>query len=229
MDRSSAPGPRSAGRSGASTRITGRTPATTRWSRTWPRRATSLRLKNRPSNVHDSKQAVPFLRDIIDDLRARFGRRVTLEFRMDAAFFQRGILQLLAARDCGYAIKVGYWSWLPLKAMTAACRRWQPVAPGVTGYETELVIPQWQDLRLRVVLYRKHVHHETRRNFQLDLFALLDARAPIKGPGSAGQTRPRGSEPSRMASAMMSAALRWTSGSSSSFMVFRIRPAISSL
>jgi hypothetical protein len=120
--------------------------------------------------VHDSKQAVPFLRELIDDLRGRFGRRVALEFRMDAAFFQRGILQLLAARDCGYAIKVGYWSWLPLKAIAAACRRWQPVAPGVTGHETKLVIPQWQDLRLRVVLYRKHVHHETRRNFQLDLF-----------------------------------------------------------
>ena len=74
------------------------------------------------------------------------------------------------AWDCGYAIKVGYWSWLPLKAIAAACRCWQPVAPGVTGHETELVLPQWNDLRLRVVLYRKHVHHETRRNFQLDLF-----------------------------------------------------------
>ena len=133
-----------------------------------------LRLKNRPGNVHDSKQAVPFLRDIIDDLRARFGRRVALEFRMDAAFFQRGILHLLAARDCGYAIKVGYWSWLPLKTIAAACRRWQPVAPGVTGHETELVIPQWADLRLRVVLYRKHVAHQTRKNFQLDLFTPND-------------------------------------------------------
>ena len=35
-----------------------------------------LRLKNRPGNVHDSKQAIPFLRGIIDDLRARFSRRV---------------------------------------------------------------------------------------------------------------------------------------------------------
>ena len=66
-----------------------------------------LRLKNRPGNVHDSKQALPFLREVIDDLRRQLGRRVALEFRMDAAFFQRGILQLLAARDCGYAIKVG--------------------------------------------------------------------------------------------------------------------------
>ena len=49
---------------------------------------------------------------------------------MDAAFFQRGILHLLAARDCGYAIKVGYWSWLPLKAIAAACRRWHAGRPG---------------------------------------------------------------------------------------------------
>ncbi len=129
-----------------------------------------LRLKTRPGNVHDSKQAVAFLREIIDDLRRQAGRRVILEFRMNAAFFQRGILQLPAARDCGYAIKVGYWSWLPLKQIAAACRRWQPVAPGVAGHETELVIPQWNNLRLRVVLYRKHVGHRTAKNFQLDLF-----------------------------------------------------------
>jgi hypothetical protein len=129
-----------------------------------------LQAKNRPGNVHDSKQAVPFLREIIDDLRGRFGRRVTLEFRMDAAFFQQGIFRLLTARACFYAIKVGYWNWLPLKQVAADCRHWEPVAPGVGAHETELVIPQWNDLRLRVVLYRKHVGHETRKNFQLDLF-----------------------------------------------------------
>jgi hypothetical protein len=128
-----------------------------------------LRLKNRPGNVHDSKQAVTFLREVIDGLRETLGRRVRLEFRMDAAFFQRGIFQLLAARDCLYAIKVGYWSWLPLKRLAADCPRWEPVAPEVTGYETELVVPQW-NLRLRVLLYRKHVGHKSRRNFQLDLF-----------------------------------------------------------
>ena len=96
-----------------------------------------------PRNVHDSKQAVPVRRDIIDDLRPRFGRRVALEFRLGAAFFQRGVLQLLTARACGYAIKVGYWSWLLLKAI-AAGGRWCWVAPGMAGYETEPVISQWQ-------------------------------------------------------------------------------------
>src|SRR5207244_11607444 len=78
-----------------------------------------LRGKNRPGNVHDSKQSVAFLREVIDGLRTAFGRHLPLEFRMDAAFFQRDVLRLLTARGCAYAIKVGYWSWLPLKQLAA--------------------------------------------------------------------------------------------------------------
>jgi Transposase DDE domain group 1 len=128
-----------------------------------------LRLKNRPGNVHDSKQAAAFLREVIDGLRARFGRRLPLEFRTDAAFFQRDVLRLLPARGCGYAIKVGYWSWLPLKQLAAKRQRWLPIAPQVTGFFHDLDIPQWH-LRLRVMIYRKHVAHESPKNFQLDLF-----------------------------------------------------------
>jgi hypothetical protein len=82
-----------------------------------------LRVKNRPGNVHDSKQAVAFLREVIGGVRAAFGRRLPLEFRMDAAFCQRHIFRLLAARGCAYAIKVGYWGWLPLNQL-AAEREW---------------------------------------------------------------------------------------------------------
>ena len=128
-----------------------------------------LQLKNRPGNVHDSKQATAFLRQVIDSIRDRLGRGLPLEFRMDAAFFQRDVLRLLAARDCAYAIKVGYWSWLPLKQLAAERRHWEPLAPDVTGFEHQLVIPQWK-LRLRVMIYRKHVRHESPKNFQLDLF-----------------------------------------------------------
>src|SRR6266850_3634720 len=128
-----------------------------------------LRVKNRPGNVHDSKQAVAFLREVVDGLRAQFGRRLPLEFRMDAAFCQRDIFRLLTARGCAYAIKVGYWSWLPLKQLAAERQRWLPVAPHVTGFFHDLYIPQW-DLHLRVMLYRKHVAHESPKNFQLDLF-----------------------------------------------------------
>src|SRR3989454_3323414 len=128
-----------------------------------------LRCQNRPGNVHDSKQAVAFLREVINGLRARFGRRLPLEFRMDAAFCQPAVLRLLAARGCAYAIKVGYWHWLPLKQLAADRQRWLPVAPEVSGFFHDLNIPQW-NLRLRVMIYRKHVAHESPKNFQLDLF-----------------------------------------------------------
>ena len=128
-----------------------------------------LRVKNRPGNVHDSKQAVAFLREVVDGLRAQFGRRLPLEFRMDAAFCQRDVFRLLTARGCAYAIKVGYWSWLPLKELAAARQRWLPVAPNVTGFFHDLDIPQW-NLKVRVMIYRKHVAHESPKNFQLDLF-----------------------------------------------------------
>jgi len=45
-----------------------------------------LRLKNRPGNVHDSKGAEVFLSQLLAELRARFGRALPLELRMDAAF-----------------------------------------------------------------------------------------------------------------------------------------------
>jgi hypothetical protein len=128
-----------------------------------------LRLKNRPGNVHDSKQAVAFVRELIDSVRAGLGRALPLEFRMDAAFFQRDLLRLLAARGCAFAIKVGYWSWLPLKQLAAERRDWTPLAPGVTGFEHRLTISQW-DVAVRVMIYRKHVRHASRKNFQLDLF-----------------------------------------------------------
>src|SRR5256712_2809117 len=128
-----------------------------------------LRVKNRPGNVHDSRQSDAFLREVIDGLRTAFGRRLPLEFRMDAAFFQRAVLRLLAARGCAYAIKVGYWHWLPLKQLAAERERWRPVAPHVTGFFHDLHIPQW-NLRLRVMLYRKHVAHESPQNFHLVLF-----------------------------------------------------------
>ncbi len=129
-----------------------------------------LRLRNRPGNVHDSTGAVPFLRELLRELRARFGRGLPLEFRMDAAFFQREILTLLTREGCEYAIKVGFWQWTGLKGRVAARRAWSRVAPAVDAFETQLRLAPW-GLTLRVVIYRKRVAHATRKNFQLDLFS----------------------------------------------------------
>ena len=126
-----------------------------------------VRVKNRPGNVHDSKGAVAFLRDLIDDVRMRLGRALPLEFRMDGAFFQREIICLLDRRGAGYAIKVPFFKWLGLLPMIRDRQRWHALREGMGCFE--LPIAAWQRT-LRVVVYRKPVHHETKKNYQLDLF-----------------------------------------------------------
>jgi hypothetical protein len=129
-----------------------------------------LRLRNRPGNVHDSKGAVDFLRTLITELRERFGRSRVLEFRMDAAFFQREILRRLQRFDCEDAIKVPFCPWVGLKTKVAAQRQWSRVDDSISYFDTDLVLAPW-NLTVRVVVYRKRVAHQTRKNFQLDLFS----------------------------------------------------------
>jgi hypothetical protein len=129
-----------------------------------------LRLKNRPGNVHDSKGAEAFVRQLIAELRTRFGSSLALEWRMDAAFFQQNLLRLLARRGCFYALKVPFCKWTGLKALVAAQSCWSAVATDVDCFETRLALTAWS-LELRVVVYRKRVHHRSAKNYQLDLFS----------------------------------------------------------
>jgi hypothetical protein len=88
---------------------------------------------------------------------------------MDGAFFQRGIIELLERRKAGYAIKVPFFKWLGLLPMIRERQRWQALREGLGCLELVLPIAAWEKT-LRVVLYRKPVHHETKKNYQLDLF-----------------------------------------------------------
>lgn len=128
-----------------------------------------LRVWNRPGNVHDSHNAEGFLRTVVQDLRARFGRHPRLEVRLDGAFFHPEILRFLDGEALDYAVKVPLWRWLGLRKRIATRPRWTPVDATVSGFEVTLPIPQWNRVQ-RVVVYRKQVFHETARNFQLDLF-----------------------------------------------------------
>lgn len=129
-----------------------------------------LRLKNRPGNVHDSKGAEAFVRQLIAEIRERFGRSLALELRMDAAFFQQNLLKLLARSGCFYAVKVPFCKWTGVKALVAAQSCWSAVAADIDCFETRLALAAW-GLELRVVIYRKRVHHRSAKNYQLDLFS----------------------------------------------------------
>jgi Transposase DDE domain group 1 len=129
-----------------------------------------LRVWNRPGNVHDSHGAVEFLRILLGDLRARFGRRHRLEIRLDGAFCQPDLLHCLDREDVEYGIKLPLWQWLNLRPRIASRERWTAVDTTVSGFALWLEIPTWK-MRKRVVVYRKRVSHRSRKNFQLDLFS----------------------------------------------------------
>ena len=129
-----------------------------------------LRVWNRPGNVHDSHNAAGFLRGLFSDLRARFGHRLPVELRMDGAFFHPEIFAFLDEERVDYALKVPMWKWLGLLPVIASRRRWTLVDAYIEGFETTLAIERW-GRRERVVVYRKRVSHESRKNFQLDLFS----------------------------------------------------------
>jgi hypothetical protein len=110
-----------------------------------------LRVKNRPGNVHDSKGAVGFVRDLIEDVRMRLGRSLPLEFRMDGAFFQREIIELLERKRAGYAVKVPFFKWLGLLPMIRERQRWHALREGMGYFEISLDIGAWGKT-LRVVV-----------------------------------------------------------------------------
>ena len=55
-----------------------------------------------------------------------------------------------------------------MRAAVAAQKHWAAVAPQITCFETQLKLKVWE-LELRVMIFRKRVRHESRRNYQLDL------------------------------------------------------------
>jgi hypothetical protein len=127
-----------------------------------------LRVWNRPGNVHDSHNAAGFLRVLLRDLRARFGQRLPIELRMDAAFFHPEIFDFLDEERVDYGLKVPMWRSLRLLPVIASRKRWSRVDRYIDGFETQLPIESWNRTE-RVVVYRKRVSHESRKNFNKTL------------------------------------------------------------
>jgi hypothetical protein len=128
-----------------------------------------LRVQNRPGNVHDGKAALGFLRSLLTQIATTLSGGYGLEFRMDGAFFRREIIALLERHGAEYAIKVPFYPWTGLKARVEQTELWARVDNEVSCSEQRVEPARWGK-RLRVVIYRRRVAHQTAKNFQLDLF-----------------------------------------------------------
>jgi hypothetical protein len=128
-----------------------------------------LGVWNRPGNVHDSVDAVKHLRELIDATRLQLGA-VPLEVRLDGAFCQKAVFDLLEASGVEYALRVPMWQWLHVREKIATRKRWTRIGPRLQAFSTSHRIEKW-DRTERIVVFRKHVSGKSRKNFQLDLFS----------------------------------------------------------
>jgi hypothetical protein len=166
----SAPAPMSCGRSAVSTESTSATIP----SRPMAQTGQILCLRNRPGSVHDSTQATVVVWELIDSVRAGLGRVPSNSGWARPTF---------SATSCACSPRAG--APMPSRSATGAgsrsstfaaeCRDWAPLGPSVAGFEHRLTIPQWRP-DVRVMIYRKHVHHRIPKNFRLDLFTPDDDR-----------------------------------------------------
>ena len=100
-----------------------------------------LRVCNRAGNVHDGQASVAFLGELFEQLGATLARRPVLEMRMDGAFFQAAVINVLEAEGVEYAIKVPFWRWLGLRERIARRRKWERVDDTVECFDQWLWVP----------------------------------------------------------------------------------------
>jgi len=106
------------------------------------RRPANPATQKPPGKVHDSKQIGRVPAELIEAVRARLGRSLPLEIRMDAAFFQRPTCCGCSAADCCAYANQGRLLELAapqqLRGRAAAVAR---AGADVAGFEHQLVIP----------------------------------------------------------------------------------------
>ena len=83
-----------------------------------------LGVWNRPGNVNDAVGAAEKLAFLLADAKRRLGR-LPIEVRLDGAFFQKAVLEVLTASRVEYAVKVPMWRWLGVREKVADRKRWK--------------------------------------------------------------------------------------------------------
>lgn len=123
---------------------------------------------HRSGNVHDSNGAKAFILACIDAVQAALPH-VTLEVRMDSAFFSDEIVTALDARGVEFSLSVPFERFVELKRLIEGRRRWHRLGVDTWYFETAWK-PQCWDKRFRFLFIRTRVKKQRKGPVQLDLF-----------------------------------------------------------
>jgi hypothetical protein len=123
---------------------------------------------HRPGNVHDSKGAGQFMLDCVARVRSTLPG-VTLEARMDSAFFDQKILLALDDDRVEFSASVPFERLAELKEIIESRRRWRRIDERWSYFETSWKPKSWPR-GLRFLFFRQRVAVQEKGPIQLDLF-----------------------------------------------------------
>jgi hypothetical protein len=137
-----------------------------------------LDFAHRPGNVHDSRQADAFMRSCLEAVQAVLPA-VTLEVRLDSAFFSEALVSFLADRGVEFTISVPFERFVELKALIEHRARWRRITPALGYFETRWKPQSWAS-PARFVFIRQLVAQRSKEPVQLDLFVPQAAGVEFK-------------------------------------------------
>jgi hypothetical protein len=133
---------------------------------------------HRSGNVHDSNGSADFIRSCIEALRARLPRAV-IESRLDSAFFNESVLELLEGLRVQYAIAVPFACYAGLKHRVYSRERWLRIDDDWSYFELSWRPKSWSSKR-RLICIRRRRAKRIKGPLQLDLFELVDPEFEFK-------------------------------------------------
>lgn len=123
---------------------------------------------HRPGNVHDSNGACEFILACISFFRREMPS-LTIEARLDSAFFSDKVVRLLDAAGVKFTISVPFERFAELKTMVEAHKRWKPLDDSLAFFENSWKPKAWEK-RFRFVFIRQQSKILNKEPIQLDLF-----------------------------------------------------------
>lgn len=127
-----------------------------------------LDVFHRAGNVHDSHNAIDFMRGCIEAVRSRLPSAI-LESRKDSAFFSDKIVEFLDSQGVLFSISVPFERFAQLKSMIESRQRWKQLDSQWDYFESDWAPKCWQH-RYRFLFLRHRVKKQTKEPVQLELF-----------------------------------------------------------
>lgn len=133
---------------------------------------------HRPGNVHDSNGAEPFMEVCIEHVRKALPG-AKLETRMDCAFFDERILQMLERQGVSFSASLPFERFVGLKTLVEGRKHWTRIDATWSYFETTWKPNKWEQDQ-RVIVFRKRAKTQRKGCLQLDLFEPRDTEFQYK-------------------------------------------------